>query len=100
MEKEEYKSEHKNELNRYNNATTILNRSRNADGIIPQSTELNIEIERLEKLKSNIIARNNKVKVKISSYENIKATAEGILTEKQTSKEKNNYKICKNQLNR
>lgn len=99
-EKEQYVSEHKTELDRYNNAMTILNYSRTADGTIPQSTKLNIEIERLEKLKSNIIARNNKVKVKISSCENIKATAENILTEKQTSKEKNNDKICKNELNR
>lgn len=99
-EKEQYVSEHKTELDRYNNAMTILNCSRNVDGTISQSTELNIEIERLEKLKSNIIARNNKVKVKISSCENIKATAESILTEKQAGKEKNNFGMYKHNLER
>ncbi len=99
-EKEKYMSERKMELDKYHNAITILNRSRNADGIIPQSTELNIEIERLEKLKSTIIARNNKVKAKISSYQNIKAIAEDMLTEKQAGKEKNNLGIYKYSLER
>lgn len=99
-EKEQYISEHKTELDRYNNAMTILNRSKNEDNKTLQSAELNMEIERLENLKNNIITRNNKVKVKISSYENIKATAEDTLAEKQAGKEKNNNKICRNQLNR
>lgn len=99
-EKEKYMSEQKTELDRYNNAVTVLNRFKGADGKIPQSAELNMEIERLEKLKSNIIAKNNKVKVKISSYENIKANVEDILTEKHTDKEKNNLKIYKHSMER
>lgn len=98
-EKEKYMSDHKIELDKYKNATTILNCSRNTNGEIPQSTELNVEIEKLEKLKSSIIARNNKVKVKISSYENIKATAENMFGEKRADKEKNTN-LYKNKLER
>ena len=49
-----------------------MNRFKNPDGTAPETADLNLEIERLETLKNNIIIRQNKVIAELSSYENIK----------------------------
>ena len=56
-----------------------MNRSKNLDGTVPETADLNLEIERLETLKNNILIRQNKVKAELSSYENLKYNIERIL---------------------
>ena len=72
-----------------------MNRSKNPDGSSPKAADLNIEIERLETLKNNIIIRQNKVKSELDSYENLKYNIEQILDDNISNKEKEIRKTIK-----
>jgi hypothetical protein len=43
---------------------------------------LNLEIEKLQSLKDNIIERQNKLKIKLANYENFKSNLEQVINEK------------------
>jgi len=95
-EKEKYKAEKRNQIERYNKAVEIINRSKNPDGTLPKTADINIEIEKLEKLKENISIKNNKIKNKLSNYKNIKHNIEQILADDTALEAKNkNRKIEK-----
>ena len=78
-EREKFKAENQFQIDKYNKAVEIMNRSKNSDGTVPETSDLNLEIERLETLKNNILIRQNKVKAELSSYENLKYNIERIL---------------------
>jgi len=78
-EQEQYKAKNKNQLDRYNKSVEIINRSKKPDGTLPKAVNLNLEIEKLETLKNNILVRQNKAKAELSVYENLKYNIEQIL---------------------
>ena len=78
-EREKFKAENQFRIDKYNKAVEIINRSKNPDGSSPKAADLNMEIERLEILKNNIVIRQNKVKSELASYENLKYNIEQIL---------------------
>jgi hypothetical protein len=84
QERETYIADHKIQLDRYNTATATINRSKKADGSLPKSTELNLEIEKLQTLKDDITTRQNKLKSKLSIYENLKYNLDKILDDSQS----------------
>lgn len=94
-EREKFKAENKFRIDQYNKAVEIMNRSKNPDGSSPKAADLNIEIERLETLKNNIIIRQNKVKSELDSYENLKYNIEQILDDNISNKEKEIRKTIK-----
>ncbi len=76
---ERFKSENQYKIDRYNKSVEVINRSKNSKGELPKAVDLNLEIEKLETLKNNILMRQNKAKAELSSYENIKYNIEHIL---------------------
>lgn len=78
-EREKFKAENQFQIDKYNKAVEIMNRSQNPNGTALETADLNIEIERLETLKNNILIRQNRVKAELSSYENLKYNIERIL---------------------
>ena len=96
-EREKFKAENQFQIDKYNKAVEIINRNKNPDGTAPETADLNLEIERLETLKNNILIRQNKVKAELSSYENLKYNIERILdnnisNEHKERKKENNVK--------
>ena len=82
-----YKADNKAQLERFEKAVEVINRSKNPDGTLPKAVDLNLEIERYEKLKEQIEARNLKVLSELKGYENVDASLDVALADKKIEKQ-------------
>lgn len=81
-EKAKYKADNATQLERFEKACEVMNRSKKSDGTLPKAVDLNLEIERHEKLKENIAEKNLKAKSELRKYKAIDENLEIILADK------------------
>lgn len=81
-EKAKYKADNATQLEKFEKACEVMNRSKKSDGTLPKATDLNLEIERHEKLKEQITEKNLLSKSKLNKYKTIEENLEIILADK------------------
>lgn len=85
-DREKYKADNKAQLERFEKAVEVINRSKKPDGTLSKAVDLNLEIERYEKLKEQIEARNLKTLSELKNYKNVEKNLDDISSDKMVEK--------------
>lgn len=85
-DREKYKADNKAQLERFEKAVEVINRSKNPNGTLPKAVDLNLETEKRKKLKERIETQNLETLAELNNYKNLQKSLDDVALNKKTIK--------------